>query len=89
MPIRLRTSHKMLLQKIYLIYVLEKKVNIGSLCMTKFFEKIYQRFITGRGVICTCSYEAREYFLHTAMPISQTYKLFPNSCLFTCEHGAL
>ncbi len=33
---------------------------------------------SGRGVISTCSYEAREYGLHSAMPIKQAYKLCPN-----------
>ena len=32
----------------------------------------------GRGVISACSYEAREYGLHSAMPIKQAYKLCPN-----------
>ena len=32
----------------------------------------------GRGVISACSYEAREYGLHSAMPINQAYKLCPN-----------
>ncbi|MFX0071729.1 MAG: DNA polymerase IV [Candidatus Hermodarchaeota archaeon] len=32
----------------------------------------------GRGVISTCSYEARKYGLHSAMPISQAYKRCPH-----------
>ncbi len=32
----------------------------------------------GRGVIATCNYEARQYGLHSAMPISQAYRRCPH-----------
>ena len=34
---------------------------------------------SGRGVVSTCSYEAREYGLHSGMPISKAYRLCPNA----------
>ena len=34
---------------------------------------------SGRGVVSTCSYEARKFGVHSAMPISQAYKLCPQA----------
>ena len=40
----------------------------------------------GRGVVAACSYEAREYGLHSAMPIRQAYKLCPHGIYIHGHH---
>jgi len=40
----------------------------------------------GRGVIAACSYEAREYGLHSAMPIKQAYRLCPSGIYLHGHH---
>lgn len=42
---------------------------------------------SGRGVVAACSYEAREYGLHSAMPIRQAYRLCPNGIYIQGYHG--
>ena len=43
---------------------------------------------TGRGVVSTCSYEARKFGVHSAMPISQAYRLCPQG-IYVRPNGAL
>jgi len=40
----------------------------------------------GRGVVSTCSYEAREFGIHSALPISQAYKLCPQGVYLRPNH---
>ena len=34
---------------------------------------------SGRGVVCTCNYEARKFGIHSALPISTAYKKCPHA----------
>jgi len=41
----------------------------------------------GRGVVAACSYEARAYGLHSAMPIRTAYRLCPHGIYIHGSHG--
>ncbi len=41
----------------------------------------------GRGVVAACSYEARKYGLHSAMPIRTAYRLCPHGVYIHGSHG--
>ena len=41
----------------------------------------------GRGVVAACSYEARKFGLHSAMPIRTAFKLCPNGIYLHGHHG--
>lgn len=41
---------------------------------------------TGRGIVTTCSYEARAYGLHSSMPIKTAYRLCPNGLYIRGHH---
>lgn len=39
----------------------------------------------GRGVVSTCSYEARRFGVRSAMPVSQAYRLCPKGVFLPCD----
>lgn len=41
----------------------------------------------GRGVVSTCSYEARRYGVHSGMPISRAYDLCPHGIYLPVDHS--
>ena len=40
-----------------------------------------------RGVVASCSYEARKFGIHSAMPMKQAMKLCPNAIIIRGSHG--
>ena len=42
---------------------------------------------SGRGVVATCSYEARKFGIHSAMPISQAFKRCPHGIYVRGRHA--
>ncbi len=44
--------------------------------------------LKGRGVVTTCSYEARKYGIHSAMPIAEAYKMCPHG-IYVRPHYSL
>lgn len=40
-----------------------------------------------RGVIASCSYAARKFGIHSAMPMSQALRLYPNLIIVSSHHG--
>src|SRR6202000_541501 len=40
-----------------------------------------------RGVVASCSYEARKYGVHSAMPTRQALKLCPHAIVIHGQHG--